>query len=977
MSDSVGKISLDLEITSDLQNQIGKVSEAIGKNLKDATDGALKSTAKSVDDNIKKSINKTTSNMKNSISKMGNSLKKQMSNLFSSLKNIKIPTPKFDKPENESIPKGNVKGQTSGRAPPKVNTNMNAEALKAQIDNVSATLDNINARIEQQQAKLAQLRESYKMAFNPNTKNKIEEQMLKTEAVINKLTGQSDKLGFKLADLDEQFAKMSSAASKSTSGLNAVNDKLKQTAANAGRAGQKATELSSKIKQTGNATRAATNHTNYYSHSIGNVMRQMMTWMIVLPMVVSGLKSMATGLLNNLKTNQEFSTSLAQIKSNLMIAFTPIYYAILPAINALMHALSVVTQYIASFISAIFGKTFNQSKQATQQLIDAKQAMGVYGDSAKKAGTAAKKAGDEARKGLMGFDEINVLGSKNKSDSGDDSGGVPQLVTPPLQTAPVDSAMKKLVDRIKSVMSTIGSIFMDGFNNAFGNVDWDGIKKEIQSIGDSLKEIFSDPKVVSSAKKCAKALIYNLGMVTGSVASIGVSIADNLLGGLAKYLSGNKGYIKNMLVQLFDVRTETFNIIGNFSKSIATIFTALRSDVAKGVTANIIGIVVNTLLGAEVLLEKIARDILNVLTKPFIDNAGKFKTAIENLLAPIESVTSGILTVITGALEDLNKMYDEHVKPLFDSIANGLSEIVGAVLDVFNNTIAPVLKDIGKDIENFLSTSLRPMFTQVSNIIGNIVDIIKGLWNNILKPVILWLIQNILPVVGPILKGAWELVKKCFNIIAPIIKSLLKIIEGITEFLAGVFTGDWKRAWNGVAKIFSGFADTIRGVINGLRGIFNTVIDIITWPFKKAWEGIQWVIGKLKHAFDFNWKLPHIPLPHFHVNGSLNPLSWIDNGIPSIGVNWYARGGVFNSPQLIGVGEHGKEAVMPLENNTGWIDTLAQKVSDRMPKGEGSDNKSKQPVILQLYVGTKKVAEEIVEDINKVTKSTGVCPIRI
>ena len=53
---------------------------------------------------------------------------------------------------------------------------------------------------------------------------------------------------------------------------------------------------------------------------------------------------------------------------------------ILPAINALMSALSTITQYIASFISAIFGKTYEQSKRATQGLIDAKQAMGAYGE---------------------------------------------------------------------------------------------------------------------------------------------------------------------------------------------------------------------------------------------------------------------------------------------------------------------------------------------------------------------------------------------------------------------------------------------------------------------------------------------------------------------------------------------------------------------------------------------------------------------
>ena len=89
--------------------------------------------------------------------------------------------------------------------------------------------------------------------------------------------------------------------------------------------------------------------------------------------------AMSSSLFASLNTNAQFVNSLNQIKTNLMVAFMPIYQAILPAINALMSALATVTQYIASFISALFGKTYKQSFQATQGLINAKDAMGAYG----------------------------------------------------------------------------------------------------------------------------------------------------------------------------------------------------------------------------------------------------------------------------------------------------------------------------------------------------------------------------------------------------------------------------------------------------------------------------------------------------------------------------------------------------------------------------------------------------------------------
>lgn len=187
---------------------------------------------------------------------------------------------------------------------------------------------------------------------------------------------------------------------------------------------------------------------------------------------------MATGLYNNLMTNKQFATSLMQIKTNLMVAFTPIYEAILPAINTLMNALSVASQYIASFISAIFGGTYSQSVQATQGLIDAKNAMGVYGESAKQAQAKVKSLGEETEEalGLASFDEINSLGA-NKNDSGSGGNGgsgggaggggikVPQLVTPALDTTKVDAAMKALADKVKAILSEILSPLKTAWDN--------------------------------------------------------------------------------------------------------------------------------------------------------------------------------------------------------------------------------------------------------------------------------------------------------------------------------------------------------------------------------------------------------------------------------------------------------------------------------------------------------------------------------
>ena len=303
------------------------------------------------------------------------------------------------------------------------------------VEEIGRTLDNTNARIEQQNAKLKLLREQYSATFNQNRKNKLSEQILKTEANINRLTATSDKLGFKLSDLDSKLSQTSGASSKMSNGMNAINQSTKKATMSARLFGDRMKKNNQQMRS--------------YRSGIGMIIRSMIIWGMVFPMVMRGLSALGTYIGQSLMTNQQFANSLAQIKTNLMVAFTPIFQAILPALNALMSALSTATAYIASFISAIFGKTYQQSYQATQGLIDAKTAMGAYGDSASNAAKKVKGA-------LAGFDEVNTLNIQDDANSmgGAGGSGAPTLTQPSIETSSIDSVMKELVDKIKAYFNT-------------------------------------------------------------------------------------------------------------------------------------------------------------------------------------------------------------------------------------------------------------------------------------------------------------------------------------------------------------------------------------------------------------------------------------------------------------------------------------------------------------------------------------------
>lgn len=118
-----------------------------------------------------------------------------------------------------------------------------------------------------------------------------------------------------------------------------------------------------------------------------------------------------------------------------------------------------------------------------------------------------------------------------------------------------------------------------------------------------------------------------------------------------------------------------------------------------------------------------------------------------------------------------------------------------------------------------------------------------------------------------------------------------------------------------------------KSMLNITNNTFTQVAMIVGTEMQKAVTSVVNAVKSMKSAMEFTWSLPNLKVPHVKIQGSFNldpPTA------PKFDVNWYAKGGVFNNPSIIGVGESGKEAVMPLENNTGWIKELAYMISSQI-----------------------------------------------
>lgn len=478
------------------------------------------------------------------------------------------------------------------------------------------------------------------------------------------------------------------------------------------------------------------------------------------------------------------SNSMNQFKNASAAMVAPLLNALAPALDYIIQMCISAANAINQLLSVLTGKgTWIKAKKQTQDF-----AKGIAGT-----GGAAKKAKKELNGYIAGWHEVNNMTSKDESGGGGGGGGA-LSASDMFETVEISDNAKK----IGKILSDLFRPFREAWEKD-GKSVVDAAKYALSSIGELAKSV---------GKSFME--VWTNGTGTKVISEI-LQIARNLLtviGNIATRLdvAWNTNKVGTRIIQnIFDIFISILDTINRITDS--TAIWAQKLDFTPILES------INTLLEA---------------VEPLTDTIGEgLEWFWTNVLLPIagwtiEDAVPAFLNMLAAAIDDLNKVI-EALKPaakwFWDNFLKPVGEWTGELIISAMETITELLKKFSDWI-----TENKDQVSEFATIAGILAGAFLGVNGAIA------IVSGALPILAAAIGGVVSIITGPVGIIAALasmviatgngeemIKALKDTLEGIKEFVVGVFTGDWKTAWDGIEKTATGVLDIIKLSIDSVK----------------------------------------------------------------------------------------------------------------------------------------------------------------
>ena len=364
--------------------------------------------------------------------------------------------------------------------------------------------------------------------------------------------------------------------------------------------------------------------------------------------------------------------------------------------------------------------------------------------------------------------------------------------------------------------------------------------------------------------------------------------------------------------------------------------------------------------------------------------------------APIIGIAALIIAAIAAVIIGIKYLWDTN-----EGFRDAVMTVWNAILEVINKVVSEV-----SDFIMSIFGTVVDWWTENQELIRASAETVWGAIQTVIDAVMTYL--------GPLIEGAWANIQltitTVWEVIKTVVETAINVVLGIIKAVMQIITGDWSGAWETIKGVFStvwnaiqnvvqtiftaiqsyisntinAISSTISNVWNGISSTISNVLNGISHTVSNVWTGIKNSIGNaingakdlvssaisaIKGLFNFSVSWPHIPLPHFSVSGSANPLDWLSQGVPSISIEWYAKGGIMTKPTLFGMngnnmmvgGEAGNEAVLPLNERT--LGAIGRGIAQTMGDNPTSINITITGNIVREEADISRIADQVAQRI--------------
>lgn len=284
------------------------------------------------------------------------------------------------------------------------------------------------------------------------------------------------------------------------------------------------------------------------------------------------------------------------------------------------------------------------------------------------------------------------------------------------------------------------------------------------------------------------------------------------------------------------------------------------------------------------------------------------------------AVMAGV-DAISSKVQEICAFLAPYVQAFLDQIVStvqvamdALGPIIGAVLTVIVSTVVPILTSIMDTVAQVLAVILAT----VTNVMAAVSTVIQGAWT-----LIQGIFQTVLGVILAVTTGDFTMLQQG---VSNILNGLAGIVSGVLQGIASVFSGQW----NAIRAVVTGVCNAVSGAVSGA---FNGIKSVIDSTMNGAKSTVSGALGAISGFFaGLHLQFPHINLPHFSISGDF---SLVPPSVPSISVSWYRTGAIAMGASVVGIGEAGPEAVVPLSGRE--MDPYADAVARRLAaRGAGA-----------------------------------------